>query len=106
LARMCRRRGREPNDFNLSNGPGKLTAALGITGADNDITLGGPRMLVGGRRPAGLRIATGGRVGVNEGSERPWRFYLDDNLWVSAYRLGSKKCRRSKSTYVSIQDTD
>jgi DNA-3-methyladenine glycosylase len=98
LAQIRRRRRTVHSDHDLTNGPGKLTAALGITGDDNGIALGGSRMIVGGRRAASRCIATSGRVGINAGGERPWRFYLDGNLWVSAYRSGGKKRRRSKVT--------
>ena len=96
VAQMCRRRGREDTDVNLTNGPGKLTAALGITGEDNGIALTGGRMSVGGQPPNGKRVLTSGRVGINAGNERPWRFYLEGNPWVSVYRRGGRRQGRQK----------
>ncbi len=90
---MRKRRG--PNKERvLTNGPGKLTEALGINEQDNGITLHGPRLLVGGRRPGNLTIGTSGRVGVSEGGEAPWRFYIDGHPCVSPYRAGTRATRR------------
>lgn len=86
-----RRRRHVGRDFDLTNGPGKLTAALRITGDDNGESLLGPRFLVTPGRSTGTeRIVTGGRIGVNEGHERPWRFFYDGNPWVSKFRPGPK----------------
>ena len=90
LPLMRRRRGVK-REFDLTNGPGKLTAAFRITGEDNGASLCGPRFLVTpGQSAAKERIAAGGRIGVNEGHERPWRFFYDGNPWVSKFRRGPK----------------
>jgi DNA-3-methyladenine glycosylase len=90
---LMRRRRRVDRDFDLTNGPGKLTAAFGITGADNGVGLTGGRFTVlPPTIPVGA-IEVSGRIGVNEGHDRPWRFYLEGNPWVSRYRLGAKSAR-------------
>lgn len=81
----------------LTNGPGKLTQALGINEQDNGITLQGPRLLIGGRRPRNLTVATSGRIGVSEGGEVPWRFYVDGHPWVSPYRSGTRATRKARA---------
>lgn len=76
---MSRRRpaARRPED--LANGPGKLCAALGITGDHDGLDLLSP--------DAGVRLAddgvepptsptTGPRVGISVAADRPWRFSL------------------------------
>lgn len=84
---LMRRRRRVPRDFDLTNGPGKLTSALRISGDDNGASLQGPRFrVVPSRRKLHEPVATSGRIGVNEGFERPWRFFLEGNPWVSKYR--------------------
>jgi DNA-3-methyladenine glycosylase len=85
-----RRRRSAQRDYDLTNGPGKLTAALGITGTDNGAALQGPRLLVGGRRATGETLACSGRIGVDAGADVPWRFYLGGNPWVSKYRRGGR----------------
>jgi DNA-3-methyladenine glycosylase len=93
---MRRRRG--PNrEQVLTNGPGKLTEALGINGGDNGTSLCGPRLLIGGRRPRSLTVATSGRVGVSDGGEVPWRFYIAGHPWVSPYRAGTRATRRRQT---------
>lgn len=84
---LMRRRRQVTREFDLTNGPGKLTSALGINGDDNGADLQGPRFQVLlASRPRLMEIATSGRIGVNEGFERPWRFYLQGSPWVSKYR--------------------
>ncbi|MFC1476074.1 DNA-3-methyladenine glycosylase [Candidatus Zixiibacteriota bacterium] len=78
----------------LCRGPGNLTAAFGIDRRDNGQPLDGARFGVcrnSVRRPA---IEQSGRVGVNEGWEKPWRFFLRDHPAVSAYRRGTKAGRK------------
>lgn len=59
----------------LTDGPGKLCSALGITG-DHDGTsaLDGPVGLVWGELPDTARIAAGPRIGITAATERQWRF--------------------------------
>ncbi len=90
---MVRRRGIDDH-HRLCRGPGNLTRALGIDKADNGQPLTGGRIgvyRVNGPRPT---IDTGGRVGVNEGWEKPWRFFIRDHPSVSAYRMGTKAARQ------------
>ncbi|SDT38429.1 DNA-3-methyladenine glycosylase [Friedmanniella luteola] len=80
------RRGRA-SDRDLARGPGRLTQALGIT-ADHQGTsvLGdGPVTLTPDPQPA-ARVSRGPRVGVSAEADRPWRFWLTDDRYVSAYK--------------------
>ena len=72
VAVMERRRGRSDH---LSDGPGKVCAALGITG-DHDGTsvIDGPVRLIRGVLPGGTAIDSGPRVGITTAVDRPWRF--------------------------------
>ena len=79
------RRGRS-SDRNLARGPGRLTQALGLSAEHQGCPVFGPgpvRLEPG--RPAEL-IRTGPRVGVSAEADRPWRFWLADNPYVSDYK--------------------
>jgi len=70
---MARRRGRPDH---LTDGPGKLCQALGVTGEhDGGSLVVGPVYLMDGGPIAGTIISTG-RVGVGKAAARPWRFVL------------------------------
>lgn len=79
------RRGRRDRD--LARGPGRLTLALGIDASHNgrDLTKPGALWLGDdGMRPQ--RILAGPRIGITKETERPWRFWLPENRFVSAKR--------------------
>jgi len=78
------------NRINLTNGPGKLASALGITRNLNDITLYDPSSSIwlGVEEGEGqdLEIIQTTRVGVDYAEEDAllrWRFYIKDNPYVS-----------------------
>lgn len=69
------RRGRRDH---LTDGPGKLTQALGITG-DHDGTsvLAGPVRLEEGPAPDPALVSRTPRIGISREAERPWRFVVE-----------------------------
>lgn len=73
----------------LARGPGCLTQALGIDG-DHDGTdlLTSPRLELAAPDPGrtDLVVRSGPRVGVSRAAEEPWRFWVDGDPTVSAYR--------------------
>jgi len=77
---VCRKAG-------LTNGPGKLTQALGITGALNgaDIT-SSEIVIVEKTRPVKLQfpIKTSSRIGISRGNDLKLRYYLAGHPGVSA----------------------
>ncbi len=81
---MEKRRAKQPRK-NWTNGPGKLTKALGITMEDYGHHFTAPPLfLAEGYKPT--KIAVGKRVGIeNTGEARdyPWRFWVKDNHYVS-----------------------
>ena len=87
IARMRRRRpGRADHD--LTNGPGKLCAALGISRSLDGADLLGPRVWLeeGRREVRASQIAVGPRVGIDyaqEWADKPWRFWIKGNPYVS-----------------------
>jgi len=74
-------------DKNLTSGPGKLCIALGIDKTfNNEDLLGSKVWLEEGKTFSTDKIACGKRIGIDyaeEFSEKPWRFWLKDNLFVS-----------------------
>lgn len=71
-------------DVDLTNGPGKLTDAFGV-GADfhrSDLTEP-PLYLADGEAVAEHKVAQSSRIGISKGMERPWRWYVAENQFVS-----------------------
>ncbi len=86
----------------LTNGPGKLTAALGVDLSDNCASLdGSARLTVLGRRGAAPAIVTSGRIGLCFGHEAQLRFYIEGDRYVSAARPGRRLPKRSQRRGVS-----
>jgi len=88
---MRKRRPKAKRDFDLMNGPGKLTSALDIDGRLDGEPLDGNRLwLTGSEEPIDeSEIAISRRVGVDGAGDAavwPLRFYLRGNRHVSAYR--------------------
>ncbi|MBS4534956.1 DNA-3-methyladenine glycosylase [Clostridium sp. D2Q-14] len=74
--------------FNLTNGPGKLTQALGITRKINgeDLTKNNIYICEGNNKS--FQIVQSKRIGIDyaeEAKNYPWRFYIKDNKYVSVY---------------------
>ncbi|MEO6032352.1 MAG: DNA-3-methyladenine glycosylase [Burkholderiaceae bacterium] len=73
-------------DRDLCSGPGRLTQAMGITGAHDGIDLvtgkGGFRIAGDGTPPPKELIATG-RIGISRGAEQLWRWFVPGDPNVS-----------------------
>lgn len=81
---MKKRRGPAVHGVNLTNGPGKLCAALGIDGNMNGLPLQrGPLVIREGERVAAARIVTTSRIGISKAADWKLRYYVRDNPWVS-----------------------
>lgn len=86
---MAKRRGISGDKIiNISNGPGKLCAAMSISRTQNKADLTAPPLYIKDLPLApqeGILETT--RIGVNYAGEwknKPWRFYLKGNIFVSA----------------------
>jgi DNA-3-methyladenine glycosylase len=86
---MRERRG-PMKDKNLTSGPGKLCIAFGIDRSLNGADLMGDRIwLEEGKEIPDNGIAVGKRIGIDyaaEDAERPWRFWVKVNEFVSKPR--------------------
>jgi DNA-3-methyladenine glycosylase len=75
----------------VTNGPGKLTEALGITGSMNGVDLTGDRLFImsensprkKGRIPKDFRIITTRRLGIRKGKNLPYRYYIEGSKFIS-----------------------
>lgn len=77
-------------EVDLTNGPGKLCAALGITGDDDgtDLCAAGSRIRLrrdGVPPPSPPLVTT--RIGISRAVERPWRFAVPGHAHVSRGRV-------------------
>lgn len=83
---MRKRRDSQP-DHNLTNGPGKLCIALDIDRRlDGDDLLGHKVWLEEDAKIPRSRIMSGPRIGIDyaaEWKDKPWRFWIKDNPYVS-----------------------
>jgi len=73
--------------YQISNGPGKLTQALGITRVHNniDLTTSKELFIADGIYIDPLDIINSPRIGISQARDLPWRFYISDNKWVSYF---------------------
>lgn len=88
LDEMMQRRDRAKADEILSNGPGKLSQALGIKTDHDKEDLMGKKIWIEDRNieVAENQVVSGARVGVDyagEDANLPWRFVLKDSKWIS-----------------------
>jgi DNA-3-methyladenine glycosylase len=83
---MRKRRQGQP-DHNLTNGPGKLCIALGIDRQLDAADLLGDKVWIEEREKLPRsQIAAGPRIGIDyaeEWKDKPWRFWVRDNPFVS-----------------------
>lgn len=81
---MARRRGLAPDAAGLTNGPGKLTEALGITDHETGVDLTDGRLIIGPPdAPRDFVIARGPRIGITRATDLPLRFWIAGHRYVS-----------------------
>jgi DNA-3-methyladenine glycosylase len=73
-------------DHALARGPGNLTKALGITSLDLGADLLDQKPVFLGERAERPTLVAGPRVGVRLNADAPWRFWVDGDPTISAYR--------------------
>ena len=83
LELMRERRG-VAHDRDLTNGPGKLCEALGITGALNGLPLAkSPIEILRGEPVPDARVQVTPRIGITKSAEWPLRWLVRENPYVS-----------------------
>jgi DNA-3-methyladenine glycosylase len=78
-----RRRRRRVRDRELTNGPGRLTQALGIGRAHNGLSLAGDALFVSAPYARRQGVVRTGRIGIGQRSDAALRFYLKESRYVS-----------------------
>jgi len=68
---------------NLTNGPAKLCQALGIDRTLNGVDLCSDIIYVEDRGNKPIQIVSTSRIGIKEGKDKKWRFYIENNRFVS-----------------------
>jgi len=99
LPLMRRRRGEPAHDRDLTNGPGKLCAALAITGASNGARLDQPPLsILRGDPVDDAGVGNSPRIGITRAADWPLRWFVKDNPFVSrAPRAGTRRLTRSRA---------
>ena len=75
-----------PPDHELCRGPGNLTVALGITGAQNMMPLTRPPLVIRDDGAGPSDVAWSPRIGIRVGTERLWRCAMVESPAVSGRR--------------------
>jgi DNA-3-methyladenine glycosylase len=87
---MRMRRPRIKRDVDLTNGPGKLCTALGITGALNGMPLSRKPIVVRTGEPVpDARVAVTTRIGITQSADWPLRWIVRGNPYVSKGRVSA-----------------
>jgi DNA-3-methyladenine glycosylase len=68
---------------NLTNGPAKLCQTLGIDRTLNGVDLCSDIIYLEDRGNKPTKIVSTSRIGIKEGKEKKWRFYIENNEFVS-----------------------
>lgn len=91
LSAMQRRRGGRTGR-ELTGGPGRLAAALGVTGRHHgaDFCTVAKRCFIAG---GAVDVVADARIGISRAQDFPWRFSLRGNLYVSVPPGGKKPSR-------------
>lgn len=84
--RLAHRQAKLAHPRALCSGPGKMTIALGVTGADHGRDFCSGKKI--GFRPAAqpAEVESDVRIGISKAAHLPWRFLLGGSEFVSAKR--------------------
>jgi DNA-3-methyladenine glycosylase len=96
-ARAQQRRGPAVTARDLARGPARLTQALGLDRRHDGADLFGERFEL--RRPVERPgpVSRGPRVGLRHAADRPWRFWIGGDRFVSDYRPATdRRTRRTR----------
>lgn len=99
LARL--RRPTAKHDYELAQGPARLTKAMGLNGDHNGIAALGGQVSVSLPSIPEVRVRTGPRVGVSGPggtANYPWRFWIDGDPTVSKYKPSVARAARRNGT--------
>ncbi len=84
---LARSRRGGASDRDLARGPGRLCQALQLSGEQRGAYLfGGGDVILEPAEVPPAAVSSGPRVGVSVEADRPWRFWITDDRYVSDYR--------------------
>ena len=90
LPLMHKRRARIRNDHELTNGPGKLCTALGISGAMTGKSLQRKPVVIREGEPISeSEVQVTARIGITKSADWPLRFIVRGNKYVSRGKLSA-----------------
>ena len=86
---MKKFRGEVKNEYELTNGPAKLCMAMNIdkTLYGEDLTKEGKIFISEPLKKEKFEIVTSKRIGLNIGTELPYRFFIKDNPFVTMHKF-------------------
>lgn len=82
---LMKKRRNQDNIHNLCNGPAKLVQALAISKADYGKALYEGNLYLTQPKVKDIKIAFGPRIGISKAQEKPWRFWIENNPFVSRH---------------------
>jgi DNA-3-methyladenine glycosylase len=98
---IMRQRRKGQTDHNLTNGPGKLCIAMGIDRSKDRADLLGREVWIEDYKAIPRsRIASGPRIGIDYAEgwvDKPWRFWISDNQFVSRRPVQPKRPKKRYS---------
>jgi DNA-3-methyladenine glycosylase len=90
IAPMHKRRPRITNTADLTNGPGKLCAALGITGSTSGCSLQRKALLIREGEPVpDDRVEVTARIGITKSADWPLRWLVKGSRFVSRGKVSA-----------------
>ena len=91
IAVMKRNRGIIHKDYDLTNGPSKFCLAFDIDKKDNKIDLTKDKIFFAKyRKKEKIIINVAKRIGIREGAELPYRYFIKDNPFVTKHKLNKE----------------
>ncbi len=89
---MKKLRGPVKNIYELSNGPAKLCLALNIDKKlyGEDVTVKGKIFISRSIRNEKVQMITTRRIGLNVGTDFPFRFFIKDNPYVTKHKFNKE----------------
>jgi DNA-3-methyladenine glycosylase len=80
---LMKQRRKQSSLLQLTNGPGRLSQAMGIKMSHNKQSLRGPSLYVCEGGDEALSLSKSPRVGIKQGTDQLWRFFVTDSPWLS-----------------------
>ena len=73
----------------LANGPGKLCQAMSIDRSLNGADLLGENLFLTDDGYSGFKIKKSPRIGIRVGTDKPWRFFIQDSKYVTKSKFNN-----------------